>query len=66
MAPRLSMARSNPSARPYTAAGTMSANKALPAGTRSPRAAQAPARRTPTCQRLVAAPIRLERTAVVA
>ena len=43
----------------------MSANKALRAGTRSPRAAQAPARSTATCQTAVAAPIRLERTAVV-
>jgi hypothetical protein len=43
----------------------MSANKALRAGMRRPRAAQAPVRSTATCQMLVAAPIKLERTAVV-
>jgi hypothetical protein len=59
------MARSNPHARPYTAGGTISANRALRAGRRSPRAAQAPARSTATCQTVVAAPMRLERTAVV-
>ena len=47
------------------AGGTTSASSALRDGTRSPRAAHAPARSTPTCQALVATPISPERTAVV-
>ena len=39
------------------ARGTTSASSAFRAGTRRPRAAQAPARRTPTCQAEVATPI---------
>src|SRR5437870_4937264 len=42
----------------------MSASRALRAGTRSPRAAQAPPRNTATCHTLVTAPMRLDSTAV--
>ena len=43
----------------------MSASRASRAGTRSPGRPKAPARSTATCQTAVAAPIRLDRTAVV-
>ena len=43
----------------------MSANSALRAGTRRPRALHAPARSTPTCHGAVAAPVRLASAAVV-
>jgi len=46
------------------AAGTRSASRALRAGTRRPRAVQAPARSTPTCQTLPAAPVSAARAAV--
>src|SRR5215218_8596736 len=65
IAPRLSIARSNPYARPYTAAGTASARSALREGTRRPRAAHAPTRRRPTCHTAVAAPTAADSTAVV-
>ena len=64
IAPRLSIARSNPYARPYTCAGTTSASSALRAGTRSPRAVQAAARNTPACHGATAAPIAEDSTAV--
>ena len=66
IAPRLSIARSNPYARPYALAGTTSASSALRAGTRKPRAVHAPARRRPTCHTDPAAPIPADSTAVVA
>ena len=55
-APRLSIARSKPYARPYALAGTTSASRAFRAGTRKPRAAHAPARSAPTCHTLVETP----------
>ena len=64
MAPRLSIIRSNPYACPYAAGWTTSASSALRAGTRSPRAVQAPARSTPTCHTVVAAPVSEDSTAV--
>ena len=64
IAPRLSIARSNPYARPYAPGGTTSASNAFRAGTLMPRAVHAPTRNTATCQMPVAAPIRLESTAV--
>ena len=66
IAPRLSIARSNPYARPYTFAETTSANNALRAGTLNPRAVHAPARNTATCHTLPATPINPDNTAVVA
>jgi hypothetical protein len=48
------------------AGSTASASSALRAGDRSPRAAHAPARSTPTCQAAVAAPVSDDSTAVVA
>ena len=47
------------------AGGTMSASSALRAGTRSPRAAHAPARKIPACHGAAAAPIAADSTAVV-
>ena len=64
IAPRLSIARSNPYARPYASDGTTSASSALRAGTRSPRDDQAATRRAPTCQTPVVIPISDEKTAV--
>lgn len=64
MAPRLSIVRSNPYARPYASAATTSANNALRAGTRSPRAAQAAPRRMPACTTEVVDPISADNTAV--
>src|SRR5581483_4029111 len=64
IAPRLSIARSKPYARPYAAGGAMSARSALRDGPRTPRPAHASARRIPTCQAAVAAPISDESTAV--
>ena len=58
------MARSKPSARPKADGSTASASSAFRAGTRSPRAVQAPARRRPTCQADVARPIPADRIAV--
>ena len=43
----------------------MSASSALRAGTRSPRAAHAPARKIPACHGAAAAPIAADSTAVV-
>lgn len=65
MAPRLSIIRSKPYARPYALAGTMSASSALRAGTRRPRVVQAAARSTPTCQTEVAAAVAAPSMAVV-
>ena len=64
IAPRLSIARSNPYARPYASGGTTSASSALRAGTRRPRDAQRAARNAPTCQAAVVTPISDEKTAV--
>lgn len=64
IAPRLSIARSNPYARPYASAGTTSASNAFRAGTRNPRAVQAPARSTATCHTAVAGAIAADNTAV--
>ncbi len=64
IAPRLSIARSNPYARPNALSGTTSAISALRAGLRSPLVIQLPARRTPTCHAAVVTPMRALRTAV--
>jgi hypothetical protein len=64
IAPRLSIACSNPYARPYTCARTTSASSALRAGTHSPHAVQAAARNTPACHGATAAPIAEDSTAV--